>query len=334
MQFMTQAQPDYAAIRLTTDSVPPRDRIAVTREVFGRQILNLELAPDPDVLLRVNFRMRNLPGLKLVSGTASGVRSSRPSSMLADGNDDLFLSINDAPDAPFFVGQRRREAPLGPGEAVLTTCAEPVWFRRTTGCSTGICVPRSTFAHVTPAIEDKVGRMIPRYSEPLRLLRGYVSSLDHDQSSATPELRHLTASHIHDLLVLTIDAVGDHGVRAARSGLKAARLKAIKRFIAEHLTEADLSIVAVALAHGLTERYVQRLFEAEGVTFSLFVSHQRLARAHRLLRDPRRTGTAISTLAYECGFGDISHFNRVFRRLYGLSPSDIRGGPSPTEADE
>jgi AraC-like DNA-binding protein len=312
-------------MRLTTDPLPPRDRGSVVREVFGREIMNLELEPDPDVALRVDFRLRALPGLKLVSGSANGVRSRRTKALLADSNDDLFLSINDSPTERFFVGQRNQEAALGEGDAILMTCAETAWFRRSMGRSTGICVPRSVFAHVTPAIEDKAGKVIPRHSEPLRLLRGYVSSLEDDDALATPELRHLTVSHVHDLLVLALATVGDRSVRAARNGLKAARLAAIKRYIDERLSGGDLSISAVALAHGITERYLQRLFEAEGITFSLFIGHQRLARAHRLLRDPRRSDSAISTIAYECGFGDISHFNRMFRRLYGLSPSELRG---------
>jgi AraC-like DNA-binding protein len=66
------------------------------------------------------------------------------------------------------------------------------------------------------------------------------------------------------------------------------------------------------------------LFEAEGVTFSEFVLSRRLTRAHRMLSDSRHAHLTISALAFECGFGDLSYFNRVFRRLYGATPSDVR----------
>jgi AraC-like DNA-binding protein len=65
-------------------------------------------------------------------------------------------------------------------------------------------------------------------------------------------------------------------------------------------------------------------FEMEGTTFTDYVLAQHLARAHRRLTDPRRDGEKISTVAYDCGFGDVSYFNRVFRRQYGAAPSDIR----------
>jgi len=320
---MTPSPPDYVAIRLATDPVSPRDRMEFAREVFGRKVFNLELEPDPDIALRMDFHMRALPGLKLVTGAASGVRSRRTSAQLADSNDDLFLSINNEAET-FFIGQRGREVALGMGDAVLTTCAEPSWFQRSDGLSTGISVPRSVFAHMSPLIEDRVGYLIPRHSEALRLLRGYVVGLDREMPLATPELRHLAASHVHDLLTLSVDIAGDSDARRASNGLKAARLRAIKTFVTEQLIGNDLSIATVASVHGLTERYVQRLFEAEGTTFSIFVNHQRLARVHRQLRDPRLAHRAVSAIAYECGFGDVSHFNRMFRRLYGRSPSDVR----------
>jgi len=80
----------------------------------------------------------------------------------------------------------------------------------------------------------------------------------------------------------------------------------------------------LAARHHCTERCVQRLFEREGTTFTEYVVAQRLANAHRMLSDPRRDGDKIGTIAFECGFGDVSYFNRAFRRSYGSAPSDIR----------
>ena len=43
-----------------------------------------------------------------------------------------------------------------------------------------------------------------------------------------------------------------------------------------------------------------------------------------MLIDPRFKDEKISTIAYDCGFADVSYFNRMFRRSYGASPSDMR----------
>jgi AraC-like DNA-binding protein len=110
---------------------------------------------------------------------------------------------------------------------------------------------------------------------------------------------------------------GSHGVRAAR-------LRAIKADVLKALGDHDLTVTAIATRHGVTPRYVQMLFEGEGTTFSRFLLYQRLGHAHRMLCDPRFAERTVSTIAFEAGFGDLSHFNRVFRRRYGESPSDVR----------
>jgi transcriptional regulator GlxA family with amidase domain len=83
-------------------------------------------------------------------------------------------------------------------------------------------------------------------------------------------------------------------------------------------------LTALASRHGCTPRFVQRLFEADGATFTDYVLSQRLSRAYDWLIDARRKEEKISTLAWDCGFGDVSNFNRAFRKRYGLAPSDVR----------
>lgn len=318
---MASAANEYAHLRLSTDLVPIPDRIAYAREVFGREMLHLDLEPDHSIPLHFDFDLRALPGLKIVSGAAQGVLSHRSRNMLADGNDDLFLSLNETD--LFTISQRGNEVALRPGDAVLVSCAEPAAFRRTQGHATGISVPRLLFAHMPGSIEDQLGQLIPASNEALRLLRFYVNSIKAEDELATPELRQLVVSHVQDLLLLAVDGAGDAARQAIGGGLRAARLRQIKSYIGRELTR-DLSIHDVARAHHLTERYVQRLFEEEGTTFSVHLSQQRLARAFRMLQNPRHASRSISAIAYDCGFGDVTHFNRIFRRLYGMPPRDVR----------
>jgi AraC-like DNA-binding protein len=66
------------------------------------------------------------------------------------------------------------------------------------------------------------------------------------------------------------------------------------------------------------------LFEQEGTTFSQYVIGQRLLRAYRILTDLRFADRSITSVAFDAGFGDLSYFNRVFRRRFGGTPSEIR----------
>jgi AraC-like DNA-binding protein len=131
-------------------------------------------------------------------------------------------------------------------------------------------------------------------------------------------------AHLYDLMAVALGATRDAAEVARDGGVRAARLYAIKQDIARSLDQPGLSVAALANRYRCTPRSLQRLFETEGTTLTEYVLLQRLARAHRLLVDPRRVGEKISAIAFDCGFGDVSYFNRVFRRHYGAAPSDVR----------
>src|SRR5262249_36222683 len=90
----------------------------------------------------------------------------------------------------------------------------------------------------------------------------------------------------------------------------------------------------IAVRHRIKPRWVQRLFESQGTTFTEYVLAQRLCRAHRLLTDPRFANHKVSTIALDSGFGDLSYFNRAFRRRYGMTPSELRAAVKSDTIDQ
>ena len=169
-------------------------------------------------------------------------------------------------------------------------------------------------------------RLIPRSSEALRLLTGYLSIFDSASVQLTPDAGSLGSAfvtHVHDLCAFALKPTRDT-FDQAQGGLKAARVHAIKQDILTHLGDAGLTLGAVAARQGVSPRYVGMLFEPEDITFSGFLLSERLALAHRMLCDPRYGGHAVAQIGYEAGFADLSYFNRCFRKRYGQTPSDVR----------
>jgi AraC-like DNA-binding protein len=74
----------------------------------------------------------------------------------------------------------------------------------------------------------------------------------------------------------------------------------------------------------VSDSYIRKLFGGEGTSFSEYVLTRRLIRAHRMLTDQRWAEVGIASIAYDAGFGDLSYFNRAFKRYYGATPSDVR----------
>jgi AraC-like DNA-binding protein len=186
-------------------------------------------------------------------------------------------------------------------------------------------VPRAVLAPMFADPDTALMSVIPDTTEPLRLLTRYIDLLIHDSTlvHGATDLRRLAVRHIHDLVALTVGATRDAAEVAAGRGLRAARLGAIKADIAHNLA-GDVTVAALSARHRLTARYIRKLFESEETSLSRFVLLQRLARVRRMLTDPRHAARRIGDIALAVGFGDISTFNREFRRQFGVTPSDVR----------
>jgi AraC-like DNA-binding protein len=218
-----------------------------------------------------------------------------------------------------------RECRLDAGSAVLMSCADVGDFvrPRQTRYLT-LFVPRRRLSAMAVNPEDALARPIPSDTEALRLLVDYVERALRKQRLTSPELRQLFTIHVQDLIALAVGVTRDTGEAARGRGLRAARLSAIKSDIMGQLDNEGLCVADAAVRRGVTPRYVQMLFEFEGTTLTQYALEQRLARALRMLADPRNQGRTISAIAFEVGFGNLSYFNRTFRRHFGMTPSDAR----------
>jgi AraC-like DNA-binding protein len=320
---MAATPDDIPVLRFSTDGLPERDRLPMVREVHGRLTARLDMEPAPGVPLRYRVTARLLPGLVVSWLSVSSHTVRRTRELLADGNDAIALVV--PPTAGNMVSHLGREVSPNAGNAVLMSTADVMRIDvvATLQCAI-LTLSRQTLSPLVPGLEDAFMRPVPRDTEALQLLMRYIRLLDDQQSLATAQMRHLVVNHVYDLVALALGGTRDATAIAKGRGVRAARLHAIKTEILNGLNRHELSLAGLAARHGVTPRYVQMLFESEGTTFSRFLLDQRLARAHRMLTDPRLAQRTISATVYEAGFSDLSHFNRAFRRRYGESPSDVR----------
>ncbi|WP_315838383.1 AraC family transcriptional regulator [Bradyrhizobium prioriisuperbiae] len=314
---------DVSTIRFSTEGLAEKDRVPMWREYYGRSLLKVDMEPAPDVPFRCDVTVRSLPGLQLLSGRSSAMCITRSRASIADGNDDLILTVNRTGSA--LASSRGRDIELRGGDAVLMSGAEVTTFQRVgPGSSVSIQVPRTALAPLVENIGDAVMQHIPGHIDALRLLASYATPLFAEDVLQSPGLHELVAGHVNDLIALTLSAADLAAGAAADRGVRAARLQAAKIYIAAHSDQQGLSIQHVATHLGVTVRYLQRLFERDGTTFSAFLLDRRLADAHRMLCEADFDRLPVGAIAYDAGFGDLSYFNRRFRKLYGLTPRDIR----------
>ncbi|MFC7898186.1 helix-turn-helix domain-containing protein [Streptomyces sp. NPDC057381] len=105
-------------------------------------------------------------------------------------------------------------------------------------------------------------------------------------------------------------------------------------FIDTHLGAPDLTPQAVAAAHHVSLRHLQRVFQQHGTTVSQEIRRQRLHRCARDLADPALRYRTIHAVATRWGFPRPAEFSRAFRAATGISPSHYRAQHLPPTAND
>ena len=324
MQVLDAPPPDFRLLQLSSDEAPDSDTLfEFWRDIVTRKLLKLAIDRLTDEPFRADAMLRSQHGLTIGIGRIGPTVNHRTRDIVAADNDDLVLMAN--LEGPFVINRARDELTLGPGDATLLSCAEVGRYTRPAeGRLLCARLPRRTLTRLAPDPEARVGRMIPGHTAALRLLLAYARPLWEEDTAYGPQLARLVVDHICDLIALAMGVEGEAAEVANGGGGRAAKLRAVKTAIDTRIGPSEFSADDVALEVGVSPRYVRKLFESEGLSFSRYVADRRLDRARAMLESARFARLTVSAIAYEVGFGDLSYFNRAFRRRFERTPSDLR----------
>ena len=307
--------------RFSTDQLPRRERLGILHDFVGRIVARRQFRPL-DEEIRIDLGAFALADdVTVCKARYSPISGKRTREMITDGREDYLLTVHDA-DCELAV-EGREPITVKAGDLMLVSEASVAEFRLP---QVNVNVVSLGFAQLKARMPRIEGR--PFYHAPLgatgaALAGGYADLLFRNPVEAQTA-GDRASSHLYDLAALTFGAAmgGDAGFD--RTGIGAARLELIKKDVRARLRDPGLGINSVAKSQGVSPRYVQRLFEREGTTFSDYVRGCRLELAHAMLCDIGRLAQSISSIAYDCGFSDLSYFNRSFRERFDMTPSDIR----------
>ena len=316
-------------VRFSAGDFPGPSRYVMWSEMLRRHIVSLETEFKGQFLGKPHLHNAvgmALPGLGVVTFNARQSTTRRTRRLLADGNDNLRLLILRRSATAAIATQFGREITVDPGNAVVLLNSEQnsISFPSRRPRVVVLNLRQQGLRPLLRDFDTVLARPIPKQLDALRLLSNYVDGVIGGPALSSADVARLVVTQIYDLAALTMGATREAAEIAKGRGLRMARLNAMKVDIAEKLASSNLSVEEVAKRQGVSSRYVQMLFEQEGTTFSQYVISQRLLRAHRMLTDPRFADRSITSLAFDAGFGDLSYFNRAFRRCYGGTPSEIR----------
>jgi AraC-like DNA-binding protein/ligand-binding sensor protein len=120
-------------------------------------------------------------------------------------------------------------------------------------------------------------------------------------------------------------ALVSNAIMVRNANAEPAMVTRVKDFVAANY-ERDITLEEVArAAHSSTFHLCKVLKKSTGLCFTELLSRTRVEKAKALLHN---RNLRISEIAFQVGFQSLTHFNRVFRKIVGESPSDYRGSHS------
>lgn len=316
-------RPAYAPLTLSTDDLPAQGRFDAWQEIFGVGIARIEVGTDNRPAFRAQIHAQPLPNLMLTRLAIPACSLTRTPGLLRDGDDSLVFILCLTGQGELRFGQER--VTLTPGTGTLAS----THLRGGSYCATGVTsyslrIARPTLRSFAPAFEDALLRPLRPGDPALAILRAYLQTLLVERQALTAPMAALADGQIRELLAHILNPGGDLARAAPYGGIKAARLRAILDDIAAHIGEPGLSAASTGARLGLSARYVQRLFDGAGQSFSEHARDLRLDRARQLLADPQCAHLRVTDICAMAGFNDLSHFNRRYRARFGDTPTRAR----------
>ncbi|GAA3499869.1 helix-turn-helix domain-containing protein [Streptomyces prasinosporus] len=316
---------------LRTELLPRSERLATWQRRLSHALAPVDVhtphAPD----FRASLRLVDLGAVRVATTTSPPLEArQRTITERPDGSGHYAMVLNRTGDV--VVADEYRTVALAPGELTFCDPSRPFTVR--------MAAPK-------PSPQDRVATvtaLIPQRLLPMR--RGHVeqhllTGLGADQPMVSVLSRHLHdvvryASHwrptdLARLATATVDLVaallfpasapdGSSATEPVRQQLQ----NRIHSYIQRNLGSPGLSPSEVAAAHGISLRHLHQLFREQELTIAAWIRQCRLERCCRDLADADQLATPVHTIATRWGFPDAAHFSKVFRRAYGIPPTEYR----------
>lgn len=147
----------------------------------------------------------------------------------------------------------------------------------------------------------------------------YLTAIHAEQEAQAPGWTGALRHHLALLLIATARRLAEVGYRATPAlddGMEQLRQELDRSPVQPH------SLAELAQQAGCSREHLCRRFKRHtGVSVVAYLQQRRIESALRRLAASREP---VLDIALACGFGDLSHFNRVFRRLVGCAPRQWR----------
>lgn len=300
--------------------------IGELREAVSQRLINLDFRQSGDAPFHSSLQLiLSSPDIRVVRWSHTPGATFRDYRLVKDGDDSMSLIY--PVNCSITVSHLDRDQRLGPGQPVLLRHDAVGEIIGNNPCTYIALVLPASVVRNTRLVQDRLlAERWPHDLPAMRLLRSYVSLLASYGEFKQSELTAAAAHHLVDLVRIVAGEVANRPEETDGAAISSSRLDVALAFLKERFRDPNLSVASAAAAQNISPRYLHKILERGHVSFTDCVNTLRLDAAHATLVE--RNDLPIATVALETGFSDVAHFNRLFKRRFGMTPRSVRG-PRP-----
>ena len=270
-------------------------------------------------------RRHRLGDLMLVDCTATPFLGGRDAGVVGEGGDqrrqENVLGFQFVARGLEMVREGSRKLAVSAGDVVLWDGLQPTeveivepFYKRT------LMFPRDRVLALCPRLGELDALPPLDRGGPARLLARYMNAL----ALELPELDAAARTAAADAALELLRGAVEPSLPTCRQAARAAMRTEIRRYVRTHLQDPALGPASIARAYAISVRALHGLFEDADESVAGLVRRERLSRCLEDLE--RQSGGSITEIAFRWGFSDAAHFSRVFKRQFGITPSEVRHG--------
>jgi AraC family transcriptional regulator, positive regulator of tynA and feaB len=313
---------------ITTEGVPPGERLEFWRDIVARGALLFRIEPLEDDAWHAEMRVAAIGGLALVKfESAFTARYSRTRAEIARSQAPYyFMQLQLDGRCQLQRGEEQFSLVVGDGfvedplrEFEMTFAAPDNPPRRTLV----IGFPKEALTTCIPRPELLHGAVLRRNRPLARLLAGYLLNGFDVADDLTPEAASLFGEHAVELLTQSLRESWAEAPQPSDAWREALFVRACRLVKLRH-GDPRLAPEPLARELGVSTRLLHRIFAEHGATVMKRIFAERLNRAENLLSAPEAAHRTVTDIAFSCGFNDSSHFGRVFAAHKSMTPTEWR----------
>lgn len=303
-----------------TRGLPPRQQLRTWEQVSDHYFGPLDAQVLCDGPFDAQLVAYDAGPLRLVTiqAPAHRVQRDRPPQQLHHDGFKLVLQIQGVSE----IRQRDASFRLQPGDWSLYDPRVP--YAITAHEATrllAVMIPREKLGHLPLGSLHTCEAHTPELAALHRVLGSFLASLSMQLQTLPDTVGAPLSETTLGLLAQAIQAQqGDAPERLALPEVLRAR---VRQYILSHLADAELNVERIAHDMRCSKRYLHRLFEGEAHTLERHIWLARLERCKQALAGADAATVSISAVAYRWGFSSNAHFCRLFKREFGLTPSEF-----------